>query len=102
VIHDVVILFRVRPSARLQIQYNMLTLFIYEVSMTKAKATEIKAGAQATNQTDSGKTAGKQGDYTKYFYRNIERLWDAITSLQKENDALHKELATAQIVFRRQ
>lgn len=80
----------------------MLTGETCEVSMTTTQATDIEAGAQATSQTESGKTAGKQGDYTKYFYRNIERLWDAITSLQKENDALHKELATAQIVFRRQ
>ena len=70
--------------------------------MTKTKATDIKAGAQVTSQPEADNTSPRKGDYTKYFYKNIDRLWDAISLLQKENDNLHKELATAQIVFRRQ
>ena len=62
----------------------MLTYEIGEVSMTQQQLVDNKAGAQATSQTDSGKTAGKKGDYTKYFYRNINNLWAAVEQLQKE------------------
>ena len=52
--------------------------------MTQQQVVDINAGAQATSQTESGKTAGKKGDYTKYFYRNIQNLWCAVEQLQKE------------------
>jgi len=45
-----------------------------------------------TKASDENELSGTQqtvqirGDYTRYFYQNIERLWEAVTQLQDEND----------------
>jgi hypothetical protein len=52
--------------------------------MTTTQTTDIEAGAQATSQPVAGNQPGKKGDYTKYFYRNINNLWAAVEQLQKE------------------
>jgi len=67
--------------------------------MTQTKVIEKKAEAVSTSQPEAGTVAPKQGDYTKFFYRNIERLWDAVESLQRENDALESKLKNASVVL---
>jgi hypothetical protein len=73
----------------------MLTYEIGEVSMTTTQTTDIEAGAQATSQPVAGNQPGKKGDYTKYFYRNIQDLWVAVHLLQAENATLRSQLKTA-------
>ena len=77
----------------------MFSLTIGEENMTEEKATVVEAGAQATAQAVPGNTSQKKGDYTKYFYRQIENLWYAVEQLQKENDALQAKMKNASVVF---
>jgi hypothetical protein len=63
--------------------------------MTNQQVVDKQADVQATSPTESGNTAGKKGDYTKYFYRNIQDLWVAVHLLQAENATLRSQLKTA-------
>jgi len=67
--------------------------------MTQQQVVSKEAKVESTNPTESGNTEPKKGDYTKFFYRNIERLWDAVESLQRENDRLEAQLRKARVVF---
>jgi hypothetical protein len=67
--------------------------------MTKKQVVEKKAIAESTTSAVSEQATQQKGDYTKYFYRNIDRLWDAVESLQRENDVLTKKLQKVQVVF---
>jgi hypothetical protein len=53
----------------------------------KAAVTAELSGTQQTN--------GAKGDYTKYFYHNIEDLWTAVRQLQNENHKLRNALKEA-------
>ena len=67
--------------------------------MTTTQATEIKAGAQETSPADPGNTSPRKDDYTKYFYKNIDRLWNAIMQLQEENSKLRQQMKNASVVL---
>lgn len=67
--------------------------------MTNKQENDKKAIAQETSQPEAGNVDTRKGDYTKFFYRNIERLWDAIQDLQKENDELQAKLGKAAFVL---
>lgn len=67
--------------------------------MTNKQDTDVKAIAQATSQTESDNQAAGKGDYTKYFYRNIDRLWDAVMQLQEENSRLKQQMKNASVVL---
>jgi len=56
--------------------------------------------AQIVNApAETGVATSKKGDYTKYFYQNIDRLWEAVKSLQKENDRLVAQLKQASVAM---
>jgi hypothetical protein len=67
--------------------------------MTNKQVVEKKAIVESTSQPEAGNVDTRKGDYTKFFYRNIERLWDAVESLQRENDRLEAQLKKARVVF---
>lgn len=67
--------------------------------MTNKQENEKKAIAQATSQPESDNVDTRKGDYTKFFYRNIERLWDAVMQLQEENSRLKTQLKNASVVL---
>lgn len=50
------------------------------IAAKEAKVTAEPVGNGAAN--------GVRGDYTRYFYTNIDRLWDAVQELQQENNRL--------------
>lgn len=52
--------------------------------MTTQQVVSQEADAQATSQPEAGNQPAKKGDYTKYFYRNIDNLWAAVEQLQNE------------------
>jgi RNAse (barnase) inhibitor barstar len=67
--------------------------------MTNKQVVEKKAIVESTPQTESEQVPQQKGDYTKYFYRNIDRLWDAVMQLQEENSRLKSQLKNASVVL---
>jgi RNAse (barnase) inhibitor barstar len=67
--------------------------------MTNKQVVEKKAIAESTTQTESEQVPQQKGDYTKYFYRNIDRLWDAVMQLQEENSRLKQQMKNASVVL---
>jgi hypothetical protein len=67
--------------------------------MTNTQVVNKEAKIESTNSAVSEQAPDKKGDYTKYFYKNIERLWDAVESLQRENDTLESKLKNASAVL---
>jgi hypothetical protein len=67
--------------------------------MTTKQVDSKEAIVESTDSAASEQIAPKKGDYTKYFYRNIDNLWYAVEQLQKENDQLHAKLSKVQVVF---
>lgn len=67
--------------------------------MTNKQVVEKKAIVESTSQAELGNTEPKKGDYTKYFYRNIDRLWDAVMQLQEENSRLKQQMKNASVVL---
>jgi len=59
--------------------------------MTQEKSVNQKAAEPETSQPVAGFTPRQKGDYTKYFYRNIEHLWTAVEQLQGEVTKLEDE-----------
>jgi len=57
------------------------------------KTNQNEAQTIITAQPAAEKKIGYNGDYTGYFYKQIERLWDAIYELQQENNDLQTALA---------
>ena len=53
----------------------------------------VDADVNTTAQPVVEKKIGYNGDYTGFFYKQIERLWDAIYELQQENNDLQTALA---------
>ena len=52
------------------------------------KTNQKEANVILTAQPVVEKKIGYNGDYTGFFYKQIERLWDAIYELQQENNDL--------------
>jgi hypothetical protein len=67
--------------------------------MTQKTIVEKKAEVQETSAPVVAQEPQKKGDYTKFFYRNIERLWDAVSELQQENSQLRQQLKNASVVL---
>ena len=57
------------------------------------KTNQKEANVILTAQPVVEKKIGYNGDYTGFFYKQIERLWDAIYELQQENNDLQTALA---------
>jgi len=57
------------------------------------KTNQKEANVTLTAQPAAEKKIGYNGDYTGFFYKQIERLWDAIYELQQENNDLQTALA---------
>ena len=51
-----------------------------------------KKPTNETAQAEPENSKGYNGDYTGYFYKNIDRLWDAIMHLQEENRQLKAQV----------
>jgi len=51
-----------------------------------------KTLVKATAQTESEKTKVVRGDYTGYFYNQINNLWKEIMLLQQENNELKAQM----------
>lgn len=58
--------------------------------MTNKKVVETEAIVESTTSAVSEQATHQKGDYTKYFYKNINRLWDAVEQLQKEMEAVEE------------
>jgi len=67
--------------------------------MTQQQVVSKEAKVESTSPTESGNTEPKKGDYTKYFYRNIDRLWDAVMQLQEENSRLKQQMKNTSVVM---
>ena len=67
--------------------------------MTQQQVVSKEAKVESTTQTESEQATQGKGDYTKYFYRNIDRLWDAVMQLQEENSRLKKQMKNASVVL---
>jgi hypothetical protein len=67
--------------------------------MTQQQVVIKEAKVESTTQTESEQVPEKKGDYTKYFYRNIDRLWDAVMQLQEENSRLKQQMKNASVVL---
>jgi len=52
-----------------------------------------------TSQPAADINNAQKGDYTKYFYRNIDRLWEAVQQLQEENSRLKTAIYKAHLVI---
>jgi len=57
------------------------------------KTNQKEANVTLTAQAEPEKKIGYNGDYTGYFYKQIDRLWDAILELQEENNDLQMALS---------
>lgn len=51
-----------------------------------------KTPKKETAQPEVENTSKYNNDYTRHFYTNIERLWDAVQILQEENTQLRAQL----------
>jgi RNAse (barnase) inhibitor barstar len=67
--------------------------------MTNKQEVIKEAKVKETSQTESENVDTRKGDYTKYFYRNIDRLWDAVMQLQEENSRLKQQMKNASVVL---
>jgi RNAse (barnase) inhibitor barstar len=67
--------------------------------MTNKQEVITEAKVESTSQTESENVDTRKGDYTKYFYRNIDRLWDAVMQLQEENSRLKQQMKNASVVL---
>jgi len=55
-----------------------------------------KVEAQIVNApAETGNTTQGKGDYTRFFYRQIEQLWNAVKQLEAENLKLKNALKEA-------
>lgn len=61
-----------------------------------------KKQESAAEPVGNGSATQVRGDYTRYFYQNIDRLWDAVEQLQHENNRLKgvlKETSTPESII---
>jgi len=63
---------------------------VIKVSDRRKSAT--KKAVVRDEPAESGKTAVVSGNYTGYFYNQIERLWKEILILQEENNELRASI----------
>jgi len=54
-----------------------------------------EANVILTAQPVVEKKIGYNGDYTGFFYKQIDRLWEAVQQLQEENNELQIALSLA-------
>lgn len=60
--------------------------------MKQEKVVKKDASTKKTSSAGTEKNAVINSDYTRYFYKSIDRLWDAIAEMQQENIQLKAEL----------
>jgi DNA repair protein RadC len=61
-----------------------------------------KKQESAAEPVGNGSATQQKGDYTRYYYQNIDRLWDAVEQLQHENNRLKgvlKETSTPESII---
>lgn len=63
---------------------------VIKVSDTHKSAT--KKAVVSNEPAESGKTAVISGNYTGYFYNQIERLWKEVIILQEQNSELRASI----------
>ena len=60
--------------------------------MKQETVTIKEASSEITSSAESEKVAVVDSNYTGYFYRNINQLWDEIVKLQQDNTQLKAQV----------